>query len=102
MIPEVNIPAKFYDAALNWCNERRAEDGISPLTELPAGKTQSPRACPCGEASGWAVWSIDATRCGHGEELSLPDAVAKFVKLFDSSAVEPHELRRPIRTEDAA
>lgn len=43
----VAIPVRIYDAALRFCNERRAEAGLDDWDALPAGRACSPHDSPC-------------------------------------------------------
>ena len=37
-IPTLEVPAEHYDEALVFVNARRAERGLEPVQELPAGE----------------------------------------------------------------
>jgi len=98
MYPELSERAydasdeEVIEACLAWCNERRAEQGKEPLTELPKGRRSDPGSCPCGDATGLRVFS-----CAYGDPYgsqfisemiekgqTLPLLVREFVNRFDS------------------
>lgn len=69
------------DAALDWCNGKRAEQGKDLLSELPKGKPGDPDSCPCGVATGWRVTNAFAYFGARSE--MLPSGVREFTIHFD-------------------
>lgn len=77
---------EIISGTLAWCNERRAEKGKEPLSELPMGRIGDPLSCPCGKACG--LWVGEISFCDRGSVMNkykplLPEPVRKFVALFD-------------------
>jgi hypothetical protein len=95
-----NRKTKLIDATLEWCNERRAEQGREPLTELPKGKREDPNSCPCGKATGLYVDFTTYVSLGEDGILDgktggdLPHDVCEFVENFDNGFIpELNEFR---------
>ena len=89
------VPADIYDEALQFCNARRAEIGLEPITELPAGQP-STQSCPCarsvpGLLVGAITWMfedrLDSSTVGHPTQ---------FVCYFDQHA-KPGTPTLPVR-----
>jgi hypothetical protein len=85
---------------LAWCNEKRAEQGMEPLAELPKGERRNYKSCPCGDATGLAVYS-----CAYAypsEDLyvsqlvergqTLPPLVREFVRRFDAGRLPQFDI----------
>ena len=84
---------EIIQGTLDWCNERRKEQGKSPLYRLPKGKRSDPYSCPCGRACGLAVYSLQyydpKTRLSGWR---VPMAVQEFIPLFDVGKFPEFEL----------
>lgn len=78
--------SKYKKATLDWCNERRAEQGKDPLDELPKGRRSDPHTCPCGKATGLRVLTyFYSTPDDFSQpETPLPEDVTCFITSFDA------------------
>lgn len=76
---------------LAWCNSKRVEQNLEPLTQLPLGKRSDGNSCPCGKASGWHVLTGWARRSEHDEWQMLPAGVKLFIKAFDDGELPQYE-----------
>lgn len=93
---------EIVEATLQWCNDRRIEQGKEPLAKLPKGRRRDPTSCPCGEATDLAVGmycylaptstTSDLDPDGADGSESLPPEVQHFVELFDTGALPEYEL----------
>jgi hypothetical protein len=76
---------------LDWCNERRKEQGKEPLKKLPKGKIGDGYTCPCGKATGlyvgtrgWDVTQEEYDDSYGGPNFKRnPESVKEFVRAFD-------------------
>jgi hypothetical protein len=91
----VKITAKAYDQAIKFCNRRRKDMKLPPITKLPPGIANMPDSCPCANTckdlivlhSEW-YWKNEASR-----QFSSP---GKFTHEFDKKAEDLGEVL-PIR-----
>lgn len=86
---------------LAWCNERREEQGLEALDELPKGRPAHPKSCPCGTATGLEVFSTAYARAGQNfesysqlqdEGQGNPDIVREFIRRFDAGGLIRYRL----------
>lgn len=107
-IPELKVPAAYYDEALAFCNARRKENGKRPIKKLPPGVPGDVRSCPCakacvgisvGELTWWNRISADAD--GSDLDEISPDAFdgapGDFVFYFDMHGAPLGLLVLPVR-----
>lgn len=79
------VPAELYDEALAFCNARRAEKNLEPITALPAGLSPYQNKCPCANSVGdlWVgermYWREFGPRRPHG--------IDHFIAFFDENAM---------------
>ena len=93
----LKVPAAYYDEALAFCNARRAEKGLEPIAELPAGYAGMADSCPCASAApGLHVWHSTWGFCVDPDYASGRYAPVKFVGFFDNCAARG-VLTLPIR-----
>lgn len=88
------VPAALYDEALAFCNARRAENNLEPITELPAGLAASYTECPCAKGIGdiWIAEHLYWIKSERGK----PHGISQFVAFFDENAVKDM-LTKPVR-----
>lgn len=95
---ELLVPARLYDAALAFCNARRAEKGEPPIAELPAGYASQHRQCPCANSTGDLSFGETSYWLGSLVGEGKPHGISDFVNYFDTRA-KPGILTKPIRAE---
>ena len=86
--PRVRIPARYYDAALAFCNARLREAGKPSIKRLPAGQGGSEVSCPCARACRVSISVAEWWKRGYTPIFlrSLPFGVRVFVAQFDRAA----------------
>lgn len=90
------VPYKYYDEALAFCNARRAELNLEPVTALPAGYGSSSMSCPCANAVPNLIVEYTSWQF-KGEDFFRTDGHPyKFVEFFDN-CVGRYKLTLPIR-----
>ncbi len=96
------IDPPFVAETLAWCNEKRAERDLLPLSSLPLGIQSDPKSCPCGKATGLYVDQDYYTntreewfRDSHKLRKKLPFAVRDFVCAFDEGELPQYEEEVP-------
>lgn len=83
----------FVRLTLEWCNRQRAKKGKKPLARLPRGIQSNAHSCPCGSATGLAVFAGGAHPVGrhgyvdHSVKILVPKSVEEFVIAFDAGAL---------------
>lgn len=106
MIPNQKLQNEKKDpviiGTLEWCNERRAEQGMEPLLDLPMGQKEEPLSCPCGEATGLYVdgsfyCTAEEARGGWAkiapeDKKKLPFDVQNFVHEFDLGTYPQYDV----------
>lgn len=105
------VKKRLVNATLNWCNDRRKERGLEPLSDLPKGQRWEGTSCPCGVACGLYVGyrnyftarlpyrngplsvAVEGTY-PYSEENSLgslPGEVGSFARAFDRGFFPEYE-----------
>lgn len=78
----LKVPKEYYDEALTFCNARRTERGMEPITELPSGFSGAARSCPCANgALGVVVCSADWSY--EDDDWRATEHPTRFVDYFD-------------------
>lgn len=97
---------KLVAATLQWCNERRTDNGLEALKDLPKGIIGDGKSCPCGRACGYfvgykAYFAVVDDPRGSSEGFGVydrknklgdvPSDVEKFARAFDERQFPQYE-----------
>lgn len=96
----VPITAASYDAALAFCNRRRAP--AEPWVQLPAGRCKDSHSCPCAQAVpgmrvGYYYWAVERDIKQTLNAIDDEPGLRAFIDEFDVSG-SPGEWLLPVRT----
>jgi hypothetical protein len=81
---------------LAWCNRQRVKRGKDPLAKLPKGVRRVPNSCPCGKATGLAVFEDMAEDFSNGTyvKVGINRFVRRFVEAFDNGDLPQYEMKQ--------
>jgi hypothetical protein len=89
---------EIIQGTLDWCNERRKEQGMVTLSDLPLGKRFDGSSCPCGKATGLYVGYSDYyERYDFDADMPykrlgfIPICVGTFANQFDRGEFPEYE-----------
>lgn len=99
-IPTLVVPDDIYDEALTFCNARRAEKGLEPITKLPAGKPLA-HSCPCSKTCTglwvhrqyWAWYEYRGGNLLKSEDMVYAGTPERFISFFDNGCEDEESLR---------